>query len=136
GQIDIEVNRLRQALIEQFNILAIRWRLSRWDLDIGAEDSPLAGVVFAFLCPVDFPIAYIDGDAHAPFLLIGPRSRIALTRVDKRFNVGTIEVDSHHAHAFAVTPVQFPSCLFELELLRGERASRRNDGRNVPTVEI
>ena len=40
------------------------------------------------------------------------------------------------SHAFPVRPVKLPAPLLQLELLRRERAARRNDGDHVLAIEI
>src|SRR5258706_5945908 len=49
SRIDLQVDRLGQVVIKQFDILSIRRRLAARDLDICAKDSSLAGVISAFL---------------------------------------------------------------------------------------
>ena len=48
----------------------------------------------------------------------------------------TIEVRAIIAHALPVAPIQLSCRLFDLELLRSECASGRNDRSDVPAIEI
>ena len=57
-------------------------------------------------------------------------------RVDEGLDLRAVEIGAHHAHAFAVAPVELAVLLFDLELLRRERAARSNDGRSCFSVEI
>lgn len=52
------------------------------------------------------------------------------------FDVGAVDVGAHHPYTFAVTPIQFSALLFELKLLRSERAPGGNDGHSVLPVEV
>src|SRR5271166_5130015 len=83
GLIDVQIDRLRQLVIKEFDVLAIRRGPSCRKLDIRATDAALAGVVASFLGPVEFSTLDVDGDAHAPLLRIRARPGIALTRVDE-----------------------------------------------------
>ena len=70
------------------------------------------------------------------FRLIRSRPRIALARIDESFDFRPVQVCPHHPHAFPVRPVEFAAPLLQLELLRRERATRRNDGDHVLAIEI
>src|SRR5262249_24895177 len=79
---------------------------------------------------------WVDRDSHAPFLLVLAGTCITLARLDKSFEVGTIEVRAHDSHAFAITPVELPVLFIELELLRSMRAARRHNVFEVASVEV
>src|SRR5262249_35043041 len=111
-------------------------RLALRNLDVGAEQASLARLARALLRPVELAAFDVDGNAHAMFRLVRPGSRVALTCVNERLDVRTVEVRAHHAHALAVAPVELPGRLLNLKLFGRERAARRNDGRHVSSVEI
>src|SRR5262249_38028356 len=136
GRIDVDVDRFRQGVIKQLDILPRRSRLARRDFDVGAEQATLARLGLALLRPVDLAAFDIDGNAHAMLRRVRPWPRVALAGIDERLDVRTVEVATHHTHAFSVAPVQLSGGLFDLELLWRERTARRNDGRHVPAVEI
>src|SRR5260370_551837 len=64
------------------------------------------------------------------------RARVACAGVGQSFDVRTIQVRAHHAHSFAVAPVEFPARLFEMELLRRECLAFANYGYAILTIEI
>ena len=67
----------------------------------------------------------VHRDTDAPFPDVLARPGIALTRVDEGLDVRPVQIGSHHAHAFPIAPVELAALLFELELLRSERAAGR-----------
>ena len=125
-QIELEIDRLRQAVEEDFDVGAVGGGLALGDFDAGAEDAAVLSIVRAFLRPVDLPAFRVDGDADAPSGLIAP-IRVATARLDERFDLRAVEIRAHHAHPFAVAPVELAVLLIELDLLRRERAALRND---------
>src|SRR5262249_7412426 len=114
---------------------AVCGALALRDVDIGAEDTTQAGVVRAFLRPVEFLKLRIDGDSDAPPGLIAP-VLLAAAGLDQRFHLRAVEVRAHHAHALAVAPIELARVLLEMDLLRREGAALRDDGPAVPTVEV
>ena len=74
--------------------------------------------------------------ADTPFPLIRSRPRIAYARIHESFDFRPVQVCPHHPHAFPVRPVKLAAPLLQLELLRRERAPRRNDGDHVLAIEI
>jgi len=49
---------------------------------------------------------------------------------------GIVQVRPHHAHAFAVAPIEFAGALLQLQLFGRKRAARRNNGLYDLTIEI
>src|ERR1700688_3693225 len=136
GEVEFEVDGFRQILVQEFDIFAVRWSLAFGNLEIGAKNASLTGIVRALLSPIKFAGFDVERDAHAPFLYDLPRARVAFARVDKRFDPGAIQVSTHDSHAFTIAPVKLAVLLIELQLLRGESTSRRNNVRNVASVKI
>src|SRR5437588_12068225 len=66
-QIELEIDRLRQAVEQEFDVGAVRRGLAFRDVDLRSEDAALARVVRSFLRPVNFPAIRIDRDPDAPF---------------------------------------------------------------------
>src|SRR5262249_15908091 len=77
-------------------------RVAGWNLDVGTEQATPARLGLALLRPVEFAAFDIDGDAHAVLRRVRPRSRVPLAGIDERLDVRTVEVTTHHTHAFPV----------------------------------
>ena len=133
-EIELEIDRLRQAVEEHFDVGAVGGGLTLGDFDARAKDSALVSIVRAFLRPVDLLALGVDGDPNAPPGLVAP-IRVAAARLDERFNLRAVEIRAHHAHPFAVAPVELAVLLIELDLLRRERAARRNDDPAILSVD-
>ena len=116
-EIELEIDRLWQAVEEDFDVGAVGGRLTAGDFEACAKDSALVSVVRAFLRPVDLLTLGVDGDPNAPPGLVAPVS-VATARLDERFNLRAIEIRAHHAHPFAVAPVELAVFLIEMDLLR------------------
>jgi hypothetical protein len=87
GRIDVQIDRLWQVLVEEFDVSAVRRCLAFWTLDTRAEDATLAGLFSSLLCPVEFASGGVHRNADAPFPGVGTRPSIALTRVDEGLDV-------------------------------------------------
>ena len=85
--------------------------------------------------PVDFTKLGIDGASDAPTRLIAP-VHIAAAGLDQRFDLRAVEIGAHHAHAFAVAPIEFAVFLIEVDLLRRVRDALRDDDLAVAAVEV
>ena len=133
--IELEIDRLRQVVEEYFDVGAVGGGLTLGDFDAGAKDSALLSIVRAFLRPVDLLALGVDGDPNAPPGLVAPIG-VATARLDERFDLRAVEIRAHHAHPFAVAPVELAVFLIELDLLRRERDARRNDDPAILSVEI
>src|SRR5882724_6313061 len=127
-QIKLEIDRFRQTIEQEFDVGAVRHRLAFRDVDIRPEDAALARVVWTFLRPVNLSTIRIDRDPDAPFRQVVAWTRVALAGVDQSFDVRTIQVRAHHAHAFAIAPVKFAALLLEMKLLWRECLAFANDG--------
>src|SRR5258708_24210794 len=79
--------------------------LALWDFEASAENASLASVVISFLRPVKFAAVHIDSDTNAPISRVKPVG-VSMSRFNERFDVRTIEIRAHDAHAFSVRPVQ------------------------------
>src|SRR6266404_9066598 len=135
-QIELEIDRFRQAIEQEFDVGAGGRGLTFRNIDVRTEDAALARVVRTFLRPVNLSMIRIDRDPDAPFRQVGARPRIALAGVDQSLNVRTIQVRAHHAHSLAVAPVKFAAFLLEMDLLWCECLAFANDGYAILTVEI
>src|SRR6202000_2325385 len=102
--------------------------------DIGAEDAAQAGIVRSFLRPVESALLRIDCDSDAPARLVSPIT--AAAGLDQRLDLRAIEIGAHHAHAFAVAPIELAALPIEMELLGRMRAAGWDDGLAVAAIEI
>src|SRR5258705_4662337 len=84
-EIEIQIDRLRQFVEEQFDVGAIRRTLPFWYLEIGAEDTAVAGIVATFLSPVDLASIVVDCDPDAPFLSVAAWTGVTPTRCPRGF---------------------------------------------------
>src|SRR5207302_5505403 len=66
-QIELEIDRLRQAVEQEFDVGAVRRRLAFWDVNVRTEDAALTRVVRTFLRPVNLSTVRIDSDPNTPF---------------------------------------------------------------------
>src|SRR5260370_26767051 len=85
GEVEFEVNRFWQAPVEEFDVFAVGGTLALGNFEIGAKDTPLAGIVRTFLSPIKFSTFDVERDSHAPFFYVLPRTCVAFARIDKRF---------------------------------------------------
>src|ERR1700752_354718 len=86
-EIQLQVNRLGQAVEEDFDVCTIRGALALGYFDIRAKDAALSSIIRAFLRPVDLPALDIKRDPHTPFRSIAARTRITLTRIHEGFDL-------------------------------------------------
>src|SRR6266403_4811475 len=135
-QIELEIDRFRQTIEQQFDVGAVRRGLAFRDVDLRTEDAALTRIIGTFLPPINLSAIWINGDSNAPFCLIGAWPRVALAGVDQSFDVRPIQVRSHHAHAFAIAPIKFAALLLEMKLLWRECLAFANDGYAILAVEI
>ena len=125
-EIELEIDRLRQAVEEHFDVGAFVGALAPGEIDTGAKDAAELAIVRTFLRPVDLAALGVDGDADAPPGLVAPVG-VATARLDQRLDLRAIEIAAHHAHAFAVAPVELAVLLIELDLLGREGGAWRHD---------
>src|ERR1700693_5409476 len=52
GEVEVQINWLRQVFIKKFNVSAIRGSMTLRDLDVSPKDSAIAGVGRSFLGPI------------------------------------------------------------------------------------
>src|SRR6201999_2510950 len=102
----------------------------------GPKDAPFAGVIAPLLRPVELSFHRVHGNADAPLSGIRSGTRIAATRVNQGLNIGTVQVRAHDPHALTVRPIKLAVRFIDLQLLRGERATRGNDGDQVAPIKI
>src|SRR5882762_9244005 len=74
--IELEIDRFRQTIEQEFDVGAVRRRLAFRDLDLRAEDSAFTRIVRSFLRPVNFSTIRIDRDPDAPFRQVGAWTRV------------------------------------------------------------
>src|SRR5207237_9080664 len=106
--------------VQHLDVEAVRRTLTLLNVDVGAEYTAEAGVVRAFLRPVDFPELRVDGDSDAPPGRIAT-FLVAAAGLDQGFDLRPVEVRAHHAHALAVAPIELAAVLIEVDLLRRVR---------------
>jgi hypothetical protein len=90
-EIELQIDRLRQAVEKHFDIGAIGRGLTLRNFDIRAEDAAQSGIVGAFLRPVDLFALGVDGDSNTPSGLVAAVC-VATACLDERFNVRTVEI--------------------------------------------
>src|SRR4051812_7407191 len=66
-QIELEIDRFRQTIEQEFDVGAVRRRLAFWDVNPRTEDAALTRVVWSFLRPINLSTIRIDRDPYAPF---------------------------------------------------------------------
>src|SRR5262249_50230773 len=103
------------------------------NIDIRAAETAQPTLRRAFLRPVEFSTLWIDGDPDAPPRLIAP-VLIAAAGLDHRFDLRSVAVRAHHAHALAVAPIKIAACFLEMELLRRMRDALRDDHPAMLTI--
>ena len=65
-KVEIQIDRLGQAIEEEFDVSTIRRILSLRRLQVCAKDSALASVVIAFLSPVELSVSSVNRDTYTP----------------------------------------------------------------------
>src|SRR5438477_8010650 len=63
-QIELEIDRFRQTIEQEFDVGAVRRRLAFWDVNVRTEDAALTRVVRTFLRPVNLSTVRIDSDPN------------------------------------------------------------------------
>src|SRR5271168_4516202 len=106
GQVQIDVDRLGQVVVQHFYIGAIGGRLTVGDFQVGAAQAAFIGVTAAFLRPIDLASADVNSDANAPVFGVGAGG-VTLAGFDQGHDMRAVQVGAHDAHAFAVGPVEF-----------------------------
>src|ERR1700730_9159007 len=71
-EVEFEVDGFGQAVIEEFNVSTDLGSLALGNLEIGAKDASLAGVVRTFLSPIKLAGFDVERDSYAPFLNVPP----------------------------------------------------------------
>src|SRR5262249_38309715 len=87
-EIELQIDRLRQSVEEHFDVGPIGRDLALWDLDTSPKNAAHAGIILAFLRPIDLSTIGINGYADAPLLLVATGTRITLARVDQGLDLG------------------------------------------------
>jgi len=106
--VDLQVDRLGQAVVQQLDVAARGGALAGRDVDAGAEDAPALAVVRAY---------GIDGDADAPLRLVAAIG-VGRSAPHEGLDARAVELAPHHTHALAAAPVEVAVALVQLELLR------------------
>src|SRR5215475_11665358 len=88
-----------------------------------------------FLGPVDLLAHGVGGHSDAPPGLVAT-VEITSPGLNERFDLRTVDVGAHHAHSFAIAPVELTARLIEMQLLRGERGAAGNNDLAVLSVQI
>src|SRR5262249_4945846 len=134
-QIELEVDRFRQPVEQHLDVGAVRGALALGHVDVGAADTAQSALRRAFLRPVDFPTLPINADSDAPPGLIAS-VLVAAAGLDQRFDLRSVEIRAHHAHALAVAPIKLTVLLIEMELLRRVGGALRDDDLAILAVEV
>src|SRR4051812_32137366 len=66
-QIELEIDRFRQTIEQEFDVGAVRRRLAFWNVNPRTEDAALTRVVWSLLRPINLSTIRIDRDPYAPF---------------------------------------------------------------------
>src|SRR5438309_11947213 len=72
-QIELEIDRFRQTIEQEFDVGAVRRRLTFRNIDVRSEDAALTRVVWSFLRPINLSAIWINRDPDTPFRQIGAR---------------------------------------------------------------
>src|SRR5579863_2594979 len=136
GKIEIQIDWLRQVFKEHLDVFAICRCLTLGDFEICAKDTSSAAFIRPLLGPIKLATLRVHRNAHAPLRLVLAGTRVPPAGIDKRFDVGTIQVPAHDSHPLAIAPVELPVLLIELQLLGSENAARRNNVCEVAPVKI
>src|SRR5262249_8778584 len=78
--IELEIDRLRQTVVQHLNVCARCRTLTPRDVDTGAKDAAASPLIRTLLRPVDLTAIRIHGYTDTPFGLVAPVS-VALTRL-------------------------------------------------------
>src|SRR5262249_794511 len=81
-QIELQIDWLRQAVEQHFDISAVGRGLALGNFDVGAKQAAQSAFARAFLRPVDLPVFGVDGDSNPPSGLIAALI-LATARLDK-----------------------------------------------------
>ena len=73
GRIDVQIDRLWEVLIEEFDVSAVRGGLAFRKLDIRALDTTLAGFIGSLLSPVEFASGGVHRNTDTPFPEVPPQ---------------------------------------------------------------
>src|SRR5581483_6783460 len=133
--VELEINRLRQAVVEDLDVGPCGGSLAGGNFKIGTEDAAEAGIVGAFLAPVDLLEFRIDRQPDAPSRLIAAVGFTMAGR-DQRLQLRAVQIAAHDAHTFAVAPIELAALLIEDDLLRSVGISLGNDRLAVLAVDV
>src|SRR5439155_25944580 len=125
-EIELEIDRLRQTVVEDLDVGPGRCSLAGGNFDIGAEEATEPGIVRTLLRPIDMSEFRVDRQPDAPSGLI-PAIGFAATGFDQRLQLRAVEIAAHNAHTFAVAPIELATLLIENDLLRGVGVSLWDD---------
>src|SRR5260370_42515075 len=78
--VELEIDRLRQAVVEDLDVGSACGRLAAGNFDIGTEDTAEPGIVRAFVAPVDLLEFRVDRQPTGPSCRI-PSMGLAPTRL-------------------------------------------------------
>jgi len=91
--VELEIDRLRQSVVEDLDVGPGRCSLAGGNFDIGTEEATESGIVGAFLRPVDMPEFRIDRQPNTPSRRV-PAIGFAAPRLDERLQLRAVEVGS------------------------------------------
>ena len=133
--VELEIDRLRQSVVEDLDVGPVRRGLAGGDFDIGTKEAAEPGIVWAFLRPVDMSEFRVDRQPNAPSRLI-PAIGFAAPRLDERLQLRAVEIAAHDAHTLAVAPIELAAFLIEDDLLRSVGVSLCDDCLAVLAVDV
>src|SRR5882672_5872507 len=134
-EVELEIDRLRQAVVENFDVGPGRCGLTGGNFDIGPEQATEPGIVRAFLRPIDMSEFRVDRQPNAPSRLI-PTIGFAAAGFDERLQPRAVEIAAHDAHTFAVAPIELAALLIENDLLRSVGFSLWNDCLAILAIDV
>src|SRR5258708_38256377 len=100
GEVEVQIDWLRQVFIKKVNVSTMRGSLTLRDLDVSPRDSALTGVVRPFLGPIKLAAFGVHGDADTPFPRVRSGAWIPVARVHESFDFRPIQVCPHPPTAF------------------------------------
>ena len=133
--IPFEVDGLGQVAQYDFDVAALR-RVGpcRQQRQRHARDAAFAALGRTLLRPVEPATLGVHRHAHA--VQAGVEFVVARAGLHVGVQAGAVELAAHHAHAFAVAPVQALGGRVEDALLAGDEAALGQDGLALAAVEV
>ncbi|KAK4658553.1 hypothetical protein QC762_0029140 [Podospora pseudocomata] len=133
--IDLDIDRLRQAPEQTFDVGPRRSIMPRRCMYVRPENAPFGSLGRTLLRPVKLPFQWGKPEAHAPLRLVVKASR-PVPVADEDFQSRAINVTSEDAHAFAVGKVHLGAVVVNSNLLGRVYRAGGDDDLDVATVQV